>query len=240
VCSFPLLEDLTLFHVDHKNNFDGRNTPSASPKLTGSLNLKAIWGICSTARRLLSLPNGLQFTKIVLECDREADFGSVADLVLECSDTLEHLDVAYRLSGPFPSHLFLTDILPLRLGPPTTSSFDLSTATKLKDLVFHCTWQNVQWITMALRTVKSKNLQRIALRPRPTTFAETIPEPIHQEWEELDCLSVQFWISHSIRPEVTRGMDGLGARLRDVELGLMPELARRGLVDLVGASLNRS
>ena len=233
MCPFPLLEDLALFHVDHKNNSDGWSTPSASPKPTGSLNLRAIWGVRSTARRLLDLPNGLHFTKIVLECDREVDFKSTTDLVLECSDTLEYLGVTYRPSGLFPSHLFFADTLPLRLGPPTTSSFDLSTATKLNDLVFQCTWKDVQWITMALRTVESKNLQRIALRPCAATFVNTVPESTHQEWLDLGRLLVQFWISHSIRPRVTRGLEACGAGFRYDELVVMPELARRGLVDLV-------
>ena len=39
VCSFPLLEDLALAHVDRKNNSYGWNIPSVSPKLTGSLSL---------------------------------------------------------------------------------------------------------------------------------------------------------------------------------------------------------
>jgi len=182
VCSFPLLEDLALRYIDHRNDSDGWNTPSASPKLTGSLELEAMRGICSTVRRLLDLPN----------------------------------------------------------GPPPTSSFDLSTATKLKDLVFQCTWRVTQWITMALRTIKSENLQRIALQPRAATFVDTIPEPIHQqEWEELDRLLVQFWISHSIRPQFTRWIVGFGARPRDIALGLMPELARRGLVDKIWISLNQ-
>ena len=234
VCSFPLLEDLALLDIQSKSIPPYEwNTPSTSPKLTGSLKLRVIRGVWATTRRLLDFPNGLHFTKIVLECDRDLDFKSTTDLVLECSDTLEHLDVTYRLSGLFPSHLFLADTLLPRLDP-TTISLDLSTATKLNALVFRCTWQNVQWITMALRTVESKDLQQIVLRPRVTTFANTVPELIHREWQDLDRMLLQFWFSHSIRPKVARGMEVLGASLRDCKLGLMPELSARGLIDLVG------
>ena len=65
------------------------------------------WGISSTAYRLLELPNGLHFTKIVLGCYREADFKSITDLVLECSDTLECLDINYLLSGLLPLYYSL-------------------------------------------------------------------------------------------------------------------------------------
>ena len=98
------------------------------------------------------------------------------------------------------------------------------------------TCSGLPWRSGRLRTVESISLQRIALWPCATTFVRTVPEAVRQEWREIDRLLVQFWFSRSIRPKVTRGMEVLeGSRSRDHELRLMPKLARRGLVDLVGA-----
>ena len=114
---------------------------------------------------------------------------------------------------------------------------DLSKAAKLKYLTFlrRHPRSTVQWITAALQTVNSKTLQSITIRPdggRP----ETIGEEFHQEWRHLDHLLVQFWTSHSIRPRVMyvawKGKKGL----RDCLPSLLPELTRRGLVDLVQGS----
>ena len=47
---------------------------------------------------------------------------------------------------------------------------------------------------------------------------------------ELDRLLVQFWVTHSIRPRV---VNAAGKGLRGYGPSLLPELTRRGLVDLV-------
>jgi len=94
---------------------------------------------------------------------------------------------------------------------------------------------SVQWINTILRTVKSKSLQRISIYPFDS-LQETVGQVIYQEWRDLDCLLVQFWISHSIRPRVTyvaqEGQKGLG----DHALSLLPEVTSKGLVDLVKAT----
>ena len=99
ICSFPLLEDLGLAFFDQGD--DEWNTPSTSPRLTGSLILRAIGGVYPAARRLLDLPNGLRFTKIVVECI-DHDVESTMDLVSRCSDTLESLSICYYAPGAFP------------------------------------------------------------------------------------------------------------------------------------------
>ena len=69
VCSFPLLEDLTLpsLGLSLGNDDDHREPqtiiPSSSPTFTGSLDLTILEGMESIARRLLDLPNGLSFRK---------------------------------------------------------------------------------------------------------------------------------------------------------------------------------
>ena len=107
-------------------------------------------------------------------------------------------------------------------------SIDLSKASKLKYLEFVLADPSVQWITMTLRTVKSKNLQFIGINPYDDG-PQIISEADHQEWQVLDHLLVQFWTSHSIRPWVMY----MEEDLKDRVPSLLPELTRRGLVDLV-------
>jgi hypothetical protein len=98
VCSFPLLEDLALISPGHGSG--AWKIPPTSPKLTGSLNLSARGGIRPAARRLLSLPNGLHFTKISVHLDK--GIHSVTDLVSRCSDTLESISICHYAPGTFP------------------------------------------------------------------------------------------------------------------------------------------
>ena len=102
VCSFPLLEDLTLIDYCPEDGTVGWSAPSTSPKLTGFLNLAVRGGIRSTTRRLLDFPDGLHFGKITVTCIGE-DFESATDLVSRCSDTLESLNIRCFLTGAFCS-----------------------------------------------------------------------------------------------------------------------------------------
>ena len=113
---------------------------------------------------------------------------------------------------------------------------DLSKATKLKHLKFMRTTTRlaVQGIIMMLRTVESKTLQSITICLNSSVL-ETVGEAARRELDDLDRLLVQFWTSHSIRPQV---MHVTGRRERNVGgnvPSLLPELARRGLVDIVKA-----
>ena len=85
---------------------------------------------------------------------------------------------------------------------------------------------------MALRTVRSRNLQQITIHLY-TTSANLITEAVRQEWQDLDRLLLQFWTSHSICPKITYEVDKRGDDLRASAPGLLPELTKRGLVDLV-------
>jgi len=91
MCSFPLLEDFALVAHGYETEDNGWTTPSTSPGLNGSLELRSLAGTSPFTRRLLDLPNGLNFTKIVLSCTKEAYFNLVTDLASECRDTLESL-----------------------------------------------------------------------------------------------------------------------------------------------------
>ena len=112
---------------------------------------------------------------------------------------------------------------------------DLSKATKLKHVKFLRTRliSAIHWITTTLRTVESKSLQSIAIFPSNKKHPETVEEEAYQEWQDLDRLLVQFWTSHSIRPQVMYVAERGRKDLRDDVPNLLPELTRRGLVDLV-------
>ena len=102
---------------------------------------------------------------------------------------------------------------------------DLSKLTRLK--VIWMRGPNVRWITMALQTAKSTNLQQIAIH-FPSVLRAEAEERFHQDWQDLDGLLLQFWTSHSIRPRIEHIGKEAGFALR-----LLPELTSRGIVDLV-------
>jgi len=91
---------------------------------------------------------------------------------------------------------------------------------------------SVQWITTTLQTAESKTIRDITIYPFHS-FPETIRGAVCQEWKDLDRVLVQFWTSHSIRPQVMYGASEGVKDMRDDIPSLLPELTRRGLVDLV-------
>ena len=224
VCSFPLLEDLLFSPEILKTNTDGWAAPPTSPKLTGSLLLGG--RNRSIARELLNLPDGLHFSKIRVEWYiRDNDPGMVMDLVSRCSDTLETLYLRYYPLGASP--LASTIDQSLTLDPDflmVPSPLDLSNATELKDLGFRWAGSRVRWITMTLRTVQSRALQRIDVYFWIPYIRFTPTEEELREWHELDHLLVQLLTSRSILPTITcrTALEGLMPRL-------LPELTRRGI-----------
>ena len=102
ICSFPLLEDLSLIALHPEDDVDGWNPPLTSPKLTGTLGLRLRGMVHPVARRLLDFPGGLRFSKIATVFFHN-DAESVTDLVSRCADTLESLSLFYFPRGAFPS-----------------------------------------------------------------------------------------------------------------------------------------
>jgi len=103
VCSFPLLEDLTLVSKGRLHTVSEWNPPPTSPRLTGSLKLKTMFkGIQSITRRLLDLPDGIRFTAITVQWFSEQDVKSTVDLASRCADTLQSLDITNHRSCGFP------------------------------------------------------------------------------------------------------------------------------------------
>ena len=97
ICSFPLLENLGLHHLRLSGDTDGWDTPSTSPKLTGTLRLYDSEDPF-IPRGLLSLPNGPRFSKIALQWPVEVAEATM-ELVSKCSNTLESLSLEYRSFG---------------------------------------------------------------------------------------------------------------------------------------------
>jgi len=99
--SFPLLEDLNMSacfgSVSDGSGFHGPQIviqPSKSPMCTGSLVL-SLEAIEPFAPRLLSLSGGIHFRELTLTWRSDEQFLLATELVEECSDTLEHLDMSF-------------------------------------------------------------------------------------------------------------------------------------------------
>lgn len=93
--SLPLLENLTL---DVLNFLEWGLPPasidlSVSPPLTGTLEFAPCGGIELIACRLLDLPNGLHFQRLILSWHHEVGFRWTDEFVAACSSTLEYLDI---------------------------------------------------------------------------------------------------------------------------------------------------
>ena len=114
-------------------------------------------------------------------------------------------------------------------------SLNLSKAIKLRNVEFRPSEPNVKWISVALRTAKSKNLRQItihlATRLMFTMLRGPVGEITRQEWQDLDHLLVQLWTTRSIRPVFTFGDRGTDSGAL-VSL-LLPELVSKGVVNVV-------
>ena len=101
ILSFPLLEDLVVFvpipwddNDPEEDETPTTNQLSSPPIFTGSLELHHGKWTKPFTRRLLSLPGGIHFRKLTLTYMREEDASLVMALVLECSHSLESLEIS--------------------------------------------------------------------------------------------------------------------------------------------------
>jgi len=103
ICSLPLLGDLSIMSFGARNDVDDVTTfkPSASPVLNGTLALHLPQGMEFTTRRLLALPNGLHFRKLVCNWWLKEDLQWIAALLAGCPDTLEQVDIECCRSRTF-------------------------------------------------------------------------------------------------------------------------------------------
>ena len=99
VCSFPLLENLSLAGhyepwFDDDDSYEPQTViPSTSPALSGNLDFHVLGGVENAARQLLDLPNGLHFRYLSLSWDLLKDTQWITELVTTCSHSLEFLDI---------------------------------------------------------------------------------------------------------------------------------------------------
>jgi len=114
VCSLPLLEDLLIredirLGDDHYDGIDFQ--PLTSPPLIGTFQLDSTKGTASTVRRLLDLPGGFHFRKLVFTWCNEEDLRWIMALVAGCSDTLECFDIQHTMRCTFLRFLLLDQYL---------------------------------------------------------------------------------------------------------------------------------
>jgi len=221
-----------------------------SPTLTGTLELNLYQGAMDTVHRLLDLPNGLHFRKLDLLWRDKEDPWCTVKLVVECSETLEYLEVTHELDGAihYASLGWAGDLFdfPSADEPDGSGPIDLSKATKLKDVVFNCRSLSSEWAAEALETITSRHrdLQRISIHI-PDLFSQTFdedgvtiewgigPDP-GMQWLDLDRALARFWDSHSIRPTVVHPWTkNQKEEMRNWVGGLLPEVMKRGIIDLV-------
>ena len=121
------------------------------------------------------------------------------------------------------------------VGTPEAPSLDLSKATKLRDVAFNYLRSDIQWVTAMIKTIRSKNLQQIAIFSyERTPLSAQIKEAIHREWQDLDHLLVQLWTSHSVRLKIVYWRGEGQDEARGFAQRLLPELTRRGAIDVAG------
>ena len=122
---------------------------------------------------------------------------------------------------------------------------NLSEATRLKDIEFRSGELNTEWVTTTLRTItpKHRDLKQIfihisykfTLEGSGASIKHTTGETTYREWLDLDRLLVQLWESRSIRPKVKYRCKSQSERKEAIDgvSCLLPEITKRGMVDLV-------
>ena len=243
ILSFPLLEDLTVTacenSVDDSGGSDGLSTTvrrsSGQPMFTGSLELTNP-GIKPISLRLLSLPGGIHFRKLVLKWSKVEDLPLTTALVDACSHTLESLDITYPCCKSIRIRIRVNSLIAF-LVVLGSASLNLSKATKLGDVVFRLGWLSVEWVTTILQTITPmhRGLRHISIYMPPylpESIHPSVPvrrivgEEIYRQWSGLDRLLIQLWESHSIRTKV-------GRDTRDYIGRLLPAVEGGGVIDLV-------
>ena len=91
--------------------------------------------------------------------------------------------------------------------------------------------QRIEWVVVALRTItpKHRDLRQITIH-MPRGLTHTRLDAGGGQWSDIDRLLVQFWESRLIRPKVVCPMV---QDVRDLVGWLLPEITKRGLIDLV-------
>jgi len=246
ILSFPLLEDLNVLTRDESiDDYNGSRPPSTviqplDQPMTGSLELSQWGGVRFIASRLLSLPGGIHFQKLVLKWSRGEDISSTMSLVEGYSHSVEYLEIACGPLGtsiwyPLPHQQLISDFswVEARFDRPL----------EVKDLVFWVEWWRADWITMALRTIvpEHRDFQQIAiylpydsgLTGSGANVRRIAGELVFGQWLELDRLLAQLWESRSIRPKIIYfAPRGTEKYVTDCVRCLLPEMTGQGIIEL--------
>jgi len=225
ILSFPLLEDLSI--TDCLGSYlpttlgGSASGPSASAQpsslsaFIGSLDLDIRGGMEPIAHRLLALSGGMYCRKLTLKFT----YNRIRHLRLHKSDLV----------------LFLVD-----LG---SASFNLSEATKLRDVTFRIATLRVEWITLALRDITSKHrdLRQISIdaghyfsrayRTSADDPRQYVGDKFFGQWLDLDRILVHLWESLSIHTNVKWTGEG-GEWLGRYIAAVLPEMTKRGMVTI--------
>jgi len=169
MCTFPLLEDFALLVYGYEDDLDGRPTPSTSPRLTGSFELRSVVEISPITRRLLDLPNGLNFMEVALTCAQEKDFRSTTDFVEGCSNTLEFFRFVDFFTGEVPSVTVPDRCLTATLQSPAHGDFVQplhGRETQTTGVSVHATWRPMGHRGAPNCRIQGPSRNHLAIRPQ--------------------------------------------------------------------------
>ena len=109
--------------------------------------------------------------------------------------------------------------------------------------MFQCGYSSSEWVTATLKTItpQHRDLQQIAIYPDiwdhddGAGFEQIIYTTPGAQWLDVDRLLVQFWDSRSIRSKVMYlpVVENEKMEIKDRAGRLLPELTKRGIIDLV-------
>jgi len=121
---------------------------------------------------------------------------------------------------------------PLTLETAWADSIDLSNATKLKQVVFQPKTLYAMWITIALQTITSSHLQQIQIYV-PSRSTSIGNHDTDRQWMDLDRHLVQLWELHAICTKVIYSAAREEKVVCGYIRGLLPEMTKRGIIELV-------
>lgn len=194
ICSFPLLQDLTLVGTNCRLESSDNDTFNnlTAPPFTGSLRLLDFndpEGEFLT--QLARLPTGIHFRSIELDIDPLQDYAPVTRLLTSCSSTLENLKLGKSFAGKSVSSTIVPNISISRLGASnlTTDTVYLKqnhvlrhlTMTLLASRSFSC-----EWIKSLLYSIVSPHMNDILLQFMLSSQPSAASQFKLSEWESLD------------------------------------------------------
>jgi len=216
--------------------------PSTPPPLTGTLELQFLRKIGPIARPLLDLPNGLRFKEFECVWNIPDDARWITALVERCAETLEYFHIRCRTLSKFRS-LNLCDRV--SNGPVVFVSagaevafINLSKATRLREVGFRLLDPYDVWAGSTLKTLtpNHKDLWRISIHMvirEHANLQQIFGIDICDSWADLDHTLIQLWESNAVTTRVTYATGGDKTEARKFVEQLLPEMTRRGIVELV-------